>query len=277
MKNIFAVLSTAILFFAGCESPSSTSYEKKIVVSGLLESGRTIDTIRVSYTGEVDKLYTPSAYAIINASVKIFGVDVLFEDSLVYDTQNPGRYYSPNASKIILPGKTYRLEIRTRDGNLITAVTTVPDTFRVTYSSVVNNSTVHYNPAQPATYFTWSPSNFLGTYLPTISSLDQNAARIPKIYIKDTTTGLPPDKVGYRVGLPKEQTNAELPWTLLSYFGKTRFDVYAIDENYNNFLNQYTTSQLGELKEFHYAVQGALGFFGSRTQAKGGVTVNVTP
>lgn len=279
MKYLLISFFLGSLFFIGCEeSASSFTYDKQVVVTALIESGRAVDTIKLVYTGEVDKLYDPSNYAITNAMVRIVGVDdVGFDDTLAHDPQIPGRYYSLYPSKIILPTKTYRLEVKIQDGKSISAVTTVPDTFSMVFSSLTNNSSVKYNSGLPVNYFVWTQSNLHGTYLPTISSLDSGAARIPKSFIRDTVSFPPPDKIGYRVGLPKEQNYTELPWIVLSYYGTTRFDVYAIDENYTNFINQYVTTQGGELKEIRYNINGALGAFGSRTKAKGGITVYLTP
>ncbi len=280
MKSFIIPFLTLIIIivFTGCEeSASSFTYEKRITVTGLIESNRPVDTLKLMYTGEVDKLYDPSQLAITNAVVRVVGVDVLFDDTLAYDPMNPGRYYSKNPSNIILPTKTYRLDVVTADGKRVSAVTTVPDTFSLVYSTIANNSTVKYNTGLPVNFFAWTPSRLHGTYLPTISSLDSGAARILKSFIRDTTSGQPPDKVGYRVGLPKEQTYTELPWIVLSYYGTIRFDVFAIDDNYTNFLNQFVTSQGGELREIRYSVNGGIGFFGARTKAQGGITVYLTP
>jgi hypothetical protein len=278
MKQLLSVLLLLSLFFAGCEeSASSFSYDKKIVVTALLEAGKPIDTLKLVYTGEVDKEYTLASYAVTNAVVRVTGVDVAFSDSLIYDPLNPGRYHSASPLKLIEPTKTYRLEVITPDGKRVTAVTTVPDTFRIAFSNVRDNSILRYNPRDTIKFFAWTPSRLHGTYLPTITSMDSNAARIPKSFIRDTTAFPPPDKVGFRVGLPREQTFTEVPWIFLSYFGTTRFEVYAIDVNYTEFLNQYAATRGGELAGIRYSVQGGIGFFGSRTLAKGTITAYLTP
>ncbi len=267
-----------ILFFAGCEeSDSSFTYEKKVVVTGLIEGGRSVDSIRLVYTGDPAKFYDPNDYAIPDAEVIITGKDIAFVDTLKHDPSKPGRYYSADTSNIIKPTHSYRLTVRTTDGKFLSAETTVPDTFHMTYSSLTDRTVIRYDPLAPVNKFEWSASRLHGTYLPTISSLDSGAARIPRSFFNDTTSNPPPDKIGYRVGLPKEQTSTELPWIVLGYYGTTRFDVFAVDENYNNFLNQFVAAQGGELREIRYNVQGGLGFFGARTQAFGGIQVYITP
>ncbi len=278
MKNILLILIITALTAAGCEeSASSFSYERQIVVTGLIEAGRTVDTLKLVYTGEVDKPFSPSAYAITNAVVRIVGTDVAFSDSLVHDPANPGRYYSTDPSKVILPTKSYRLEVQTPDGKTVSAFTTVPDTFSMVYSSLKDKDTVRYDIKNDVNIFAWSPSRLHGTYLPTVWSTDVDAALIPKSFRRDTIDTPKPDKLGYRVGLPKEQTYTELPWIFLSYFGTTKIDVYAVDENYASFLNQFVAGQGGELREIRYNIQGGIGVFGARTKAAGGITVYLKP
>ncbi len=278
MRSLYFVSAIALLIFAGCEeSDSSFTYQQQVVVTGLIEAGRQVDSIRLVYTGDPATFYDPAHYAITNAVVIVSGIDVPFTDTLVHDPLMPGRYHSSDSTRIILPTKSYRLSVRTVDGKTLSAETVVPDTFRITYSSLQNNSTVFYNPLAPVNKFEWSASRLQGTYLPTISSMDANAARIQRSFIRDTISGPPPDKIGYRVGLPKDQTSTELPWIVLGYYGTTRFDVYAVDNNYNEFLNQFVASQGGELREIRYNVRGGLGFFGARTQAFGGISVYIKP
>lgn len=279
MKTTSLLVLIIIAFTAsGCEeSASSFSYDRQVVVTGLIEAGRNVDTLKLVYTGEVDKPFSPSAYAITNAVVRIIGTNVAFTDSLVHDPANPGRYYSTDPTRIIQPTKSYRLEVRTADGKTITAYTTVPDTFSMLYSSLKDKDTVRYDIRNDVNIFAWTPSRLHGTYLPTVWSTDVDAATIPKSFRRDTLDSPKPDKLGYRVGLPKEQTYTELPWIFLSYFGTTKIDVYAVDENYASFLNQFVAAQGGELREIRYNLQGAIGVFGARTKAAGGITVYLKP
>jgi hypothetical protein len=279
MKQTIIILTLfAIALFGGCAEPtSSTPYKKQVVVNALLYSGSSADTVKLQWTGDVAQYYDPVQYAIQGAVVKISGVGFVFEDSLIYDPTNPGRYYSNDPSKIIEPTKTYAIYIQTPDGITITGSTTVPDTFSISYSTLNDGDTVKYDPFAPLNEFQWTPSRFHGTYLPTIESKDLNAALIPKFFDRDTLNNPKPQKIGYRVGLPKDQTNTILPWIFLTYFGTTAIDVFAIDENYNDFLNQLIPAQGGELSEIRYKLNGGIGVFGSATRAKGGITIYLKP
>lgn len=277
-----SLLLAAVLASSGCEeTPTAETYRREVVISGVLTAGRSVDTIKVSWTGVVDQRYDLSALAITDAVVVVREAGGTFVDTLVYDPTVPGRYFSPDTAKKILPTRTYELTVRTvtPEARTVSAVTTVPDDFAITASTMSNGSTVKYDVTAPVHSFAWTPSASYGTYLPTITYPDSGAAMIPKIFYQDTLSAdfQRPDKVGYRIGLPPTQLSTELPWIFLSYYGTVRFDVYAIDVNYSDFINQYIPAQGGELREIRYRTVGGIGVFGSRTAARNPITVRLVP
>lgn len=272
----------SILFLTGCEETvTSESYRREVVISGTLTANRNIDTIKVSWTGVVDQKYDMNNLAITDAIVIVRGIDVAFYDSLIYDAAVPGRYYSTDPAKIILPTKTYQLTVRTTipETRVVTAVTTVPDEFEISGATMSDGDTIRFDFFAPPNSFYWTASKLAATYLPTITYLDSGAALIPKIFYRDTLSKdfQKPEKVGYRIGLPPEQLNTELPWIFLSYYGNIQFDVYAIDNNYSDFINQYIPAQGGELREIRYKTAGGIGVFGSRTAAKNAIKIYLKP
>ncbi len=275
------IFAASAIFFISCdETTLSADYQKEVVINGYLEEGHSIDSVKIQWTGEVDQEYIVAKQAIVGAIVVVKSNDGSFIDTLIYDPAIPGRYFSNDSNKKIKARKTYELYIKTPapDVRIVTGVTTVPDTFSIATSTIKNGDTVRYDPFAVANNFTWTSSDLHSSYLPTITSLDANAAMIPKFFIRDTTSKdfRKPDKVGYPPGLPKEQVRIELPWIFLNYFGNTRFDVYAVDFNYSDFLNQIV-AQGGELKETRYNLKGGIGVFGSQTKAKGGFTIYLKP
>ncbi|MBW7887787.1 MAG: hypothetical protein H3C35_05405 [Bacteroidetes bacterium] len=282
IKILFPLFAAIIVLLNSCdEVPTAFQYQKIAVVEGTLVAGESIDTLRLNWTGEVDKFYNRASLAIPNAVVLIKNSDGSIFDSLIYDSSNPGRYYSVNPSKKAEPKKSYSLYIKTPfpDERIITGSTTVPDTFSIIYSSVKNNDTLHYDLNAPPNIFLWSPSSNFGTYLPTVESLDSGAALIPKFYYSDTAKSdfIKPDKIAFRIGLPREQTNTLMPWIFLSYYGKNSFDVYAVDDNLMNFINQAVIAQSDELKDITYALSGGIGYFGAKTKAKNGIVAYIVP
>ena len=274
-----ALLSLALY---GCSEPTSPyEYRKEAVVSATLVAGESIDTVKLSWTGEVDKYYNQDNLAITGALVIVSEVAGPFVDTLVYDPTNPGRYHTADISRKILPLHTYDLYIKTPapDVRVITGRTSVPDTFSITNSTLHNGDTVKYDLTAPVNTFSWSVSSNFAGYLPTIASLDPHPALIPKAFYRDTNSVdfKRPDLVVYRIGLPKAQTFSELPWVFLNYFGRTRFDVFAVDENLQDFTNQWMALRSGELKEIRYKLQGGIGLFCSKAQGKNGFEVYLKP
>lgn len=279
-KKAFVIILFASMITWGCEETStSISYQKEPVVNATLESGQIIDTLWLQWTGEIDKVYEPSSYAISNASVVVRGLDSDFYDSLAYDPQNPGRYYSVDPTKMIRPAETYSLSIAIPGwSQQVTAVTTVPDTFSIISSTLTDGDTVLYDTHAPVHQFYWSPSNDYGTYLPTVTYLDSFPALIPKFFYDTTSVDFErPPSIAYRAGLPKDQQNSDLPWVFLSYYGNIQFDVYAVDFNYSDYLNQSIPAQGGELKDIRFNVNGGIGIFGSRTRASGSFRIYLRP
>jgi hypothetical protein len=271
-----AILAAIVLY--GCSEPTSPyEYRKEAVVNATLVAGQPIDTVMLAWTGQVDQYYSKSDLAIPGALVIVSEVGGPFLDTLVYDPINPGRYHTADPSKIILPKHTYDLYIKTPDPDVrvITGRTSVPDTFSISYATMHNGDTVRYDLAAPVNTFQWTASRNFSVYLPTVSTLEQYPALIPKAYYDDTASVdfKRPSFIVYRIGLPKDQTHSDLPWVFLNYFGKTRFDVFAVDENCSDFLNQWMALQSGELKEIRYKLKGGIGLFASKVQAKNGIEV----
>ncbi len=265
----------AVLAGSGCSEPVSPyEYRKEAVVSATLEAGQPIDTVMLTWTGRVDQYYNEEGLAIPGALVVISEAGGPFIDTLVHDTAHPGRYHTADPTKVILPLRTYDLYIRTPgpDVRIITGRTSVPDTFSITRATLDDGDTVRYDLNAPVNAFEWTASANFSAYLPTITTLEPNPALIPKSYYDDTTSAdfERPDLVVYRVGLPKAQTNTDLPWVFLNYYGRTRFDVFAVDENCSDFLNQWMALQGGELKEIRFRLQGGIGLFCSKMRAGNG-------
>jgi len=267
--------------FSGCTEPTAPyEYRREVVVNATLVAGQPVDTVMLTWTGTVDGYYDPVQLAIAGALVVVSEVGGPMVDTLVYDPANPGRYHTADTSKVILSLHTYDLFVLTPDpdARTVRGRTTVPDSFSITYSSLSDGDTVRYDLTAPVNSFEWSESGNFATYLPTVTTLDPGAVLIPKAFYDDTASADfdPPEYVVYRIGLPKAQTHTELPWVFLNYYGRTRFDVFAIDENLSDFLNQWLALQVGELKEIRYRLEGGIGLFCSKSQAKGGLEIYLT-
>ena len=71
--------------------------------------------------------------------------------------------------------------------------------------------------------------------------------------------------------------NANLDIWFLSYFGNTQVDIYAVDENMSDFINQVIPAQGGELRQVRFKINGGIGIFGGKTKAKGSFKFYLKP
>jgi hypothetical protein len=266
---------------SGCTEPTAPyEYRREVVVNATLVADQPIDAVFLTWTGTVDGYYDPKELGITGALVVVSEVGGPFIDTLMHDPMSPGRYYTTGPYSVIQPMHTYDLLVVTPgpDSRVVTGRTTVPDTFSITHSTLSDGDTVRYDLTAPVNTFGWSPSRNFSAYLPTVTTLDPDAALIPKAFYDDTASAdfNRPDHIVYRIGLPKAQTHTELPWVFLNYYGRTRFDVFAVDENLSDFLNQWLALQSGELKEIRYLLRGGIGLFCSKSQANNGLEIYLT-
>jgi hypothetical protein len=268
----------ASVVFSGCdESTSPLEYRKEVVVNATLVAGQSLKEVQLTWTGTADGVYRASDLGIAGAMVIITDVNNGLVDTLDGVNSSPGLYRAQDFFLPVLRLHTYELYVRTPepDVRIVTGSTTVPDTFSIVHSTLHFGDTVRYDPDAPVHSLEWSASRNFASYLPTVSSLDASPALIPKAYYGDTTSpGFKrPPRIIYRIGLPKAQTTSDLPWLFLNYYGLTRFDVFAVDENCSDFLSQWLALQKGELKEIRYKLQGGIGLFCSKSQARNGVVI----
>jgi hypothetical protein len=277
------VIASALLvcvLLGGCtESTSPFDYRKEVVVNATLVANERMGDVMLTWTGSVDGLYSASALGIRGALVIVRDVTDPHSDTLAPDQANPGRYAQPFALDPVHPLHTYELYVRTPepDVRIVTGRTSIPDTFSIIRSSLHNGDTVRYDLNAPVHSFEWAESRNFAAYLPTVTALDVNPALIPKVFYGDTASAgfTRPSRIIYRIGLPKAQTHSDIPWVFLNYYGRTRFDVFAVDENCSDFLDQWLALQTGELKEIRYKLQGGIGLFCSKSRAGNGVEISL--
>ncbi len=276
-RAVAVALILLIAVLSGCdEATSPFDYRREVVVNATLVAGEHFADVFLTWSGRVDEYYSPLGLGIRGALVIISDAQGVFADTLLPDNGYPGRYTSASF-RSVQPRQTYNLYVRTQepDVRVVTGTTSVPDTFRITASTLHNGDRVRYDLDAPVHSFAWSTCGNFSAYLPTVWSMDANPALIPKAYYGDTASATfkRPSRTVYRIGLPKTQTNTDVPWLFLNYYGRTRFDIFAVDENLADFLRQWLALQTGELKEIRYKLQGGIGLFCSKSRAENGVEV----
>ncbi|MDX1531950.1 MAG: DUF4249 family protein, partial [Rhodothermales bacterium] len=197
----------------------------------------------------------------------------------------PPGTYAPNRRHVVRPGSTYRLEIDVgprfgEGGALVTAETTVPDTFRVVEAPP---DTVRYDVLAPPPTTVVTPSETRGrptVYLFTIEALEPDVYGLtPAIaQLVEETDSDPDDLVrsaspllneGNYTTNPDGTLNLQVPWFAIAYYGPNRLTANAVDDALYDFLRTResqatpTTLSPGEIQRVLSNVENGTGVFGS--------------
>ncbi len=282
-----------ILGLAGCDT-TATSPESEIVVEAYLRAQTSLPDVRVSRTVDVDDQYDPAADAVRGAAV---AVERLGEDSTVvevvpYEGESPPGRYVPSEASVVEPEATYRLRVQTRDGTVVTATTTVPDSIELV--EVENEETTYQSAAQPA--FTIEPPRSLtgrqNVYTFTTTSLldfeQASVDNLTRFYWRsfdpeeDTLASLRVTSSGL-LNEGNFQRNddgtitVDLPWIAVAFYGPNEVAVNVVDDNYYDLLRSGQAQQSGfapgEIPNVIDHVEGGTGIFGSYARAAHPVSI----
>ncbi len=128
MRSLSLALAAALLL-AACDSASPDA-DQQIVVSALLEAGESIPDVSVSRTVPLGEVYDPATAAVRDADVRIVRLGAQPDTSRFAFDPEASRYEHVGFSDPVVPGATYRLEVRA-DGRDLMAETTVPRQFEI--------------------------------------------------------------------------------------------------------------------------------------------------
>jgi|YNPBryulayer2012_1023412.scaffolds.fasta_scaffold08962_2 hypothetical protein len=123
MKKIFILVLLVILSACGDDIP--TDYKPENVLEAILLVGEPIQNIAVLQTQPVTAKYNQYKAFIKDAEVKVIGDGQIFPLVFNFDTLKPGYFY-PDKNYLIKPATEYRVEVRLKDGTLLTGTTTTP-------------------------------------------------------------------------------------------------------------------------------------------------------
>lgn len=274
------LLALAALLLTAC-SGDTTGPESKdeIAVFGYLFVGETVhngNAIYITRTEPVDRVYDDRAAAVTNALVTLRREGQERPDTL--SMPDPGRYANPEI--MIGSGETYHLTVAIPGRPVITATTMTPDSFAVLSEPVVDPDTMVHSTIADKYPIVLTCPNEEQIFLVDVycNELWENARYVirfgnhegPEDYaeyggasgeprhifayfrIKDIEHGDPdgpegPLPVAYRV-----------TWygDMMVFYGSQTVGVFAIDENYYNYLYR-------EHPELNGGVNGGIGVFAS--------------
>jgi hypothetical protein len=136
-----------LLLLAGCSTERSPGefYAPTdvgtLVVQGLLFVDQPMPSVRLSRTVAPDVIFDPVAAAVSGADVEIArGDGVVFDYR--EDARRPGTYRPLDVSTPVHPGTRYHLQVRTGEGEALSAETVTPPSFTVTEWVVLDEATL---------------------------------------------------------------------------------------------------------------------------------------
>ncbi len=131
MLRLSLLAALAALALAGCDGQLEGDFTPRLVVSANLGAGLGLPPVALSETSPLLEPYDPAAVAVADAQVTVTLLAADGSDEAVYPYRFGALRYepvlderTPGAPTTVLPGRTYRLDVRARE--TLTAVTTVP-------------------------------------------------------------------------------------------------------------------------------------------------------
>jgi hypothetical protein len=264
----------SVYVLTGCGDPAPFSYQEEYFVTGYLFVGEPLENIIVSRSMPLADSFNYKQSVIKDADIRIISEGQTY--NLVYRDSTLPDYHYPDSTVFVKPNTLYRLEIRLKDGKLITGETTTPSPI-----SWVNQipDTLYYprttdEMKNDTLKLSWTKEPNALFYLVSVRCLDTVN------YGKFLTP--PTDEKNKRISRPFENSapdqneitrwglvvSNETPvvWTALKWYGLNEIDIFAPDYNFLRWFIQYTRST--QANTLLTSVNGAYGTFGSAARIK---------
>ncbi len=269
-KNYFhRILILLVMVFAiSCGDDIPTDYVPQNFVEGVLLVGEPIRDIKIIRTQPINAIYNYYKSHITDAEAIISGDGREFLLSFNFDTLRPG-YFATDSNYFIKPNTFYSLEVRLKDGSVLTGETTTP---------LVSD-------------WKMSPKNFIQYPLDTLKLSARDTIAWQKVagydYYMIAVVCLDTLEYGKYLASPREEKNRRtykpfsgqntykdlsstsfLPnnetsvvWTTFKWFGKHEVVVYTPDWNFTRWFVQNVSSS--SLNPLYSSIEGGVGVFGS--------------
>ncbi|MBN2011427.1 hypothetical protein JW960_18995 [candidate division KSB1 bacterium] len=277
LSGILFILLISIMLLPGCdENPAAPETQREVSVFGFLWGNQPLSedhAILISYTEPVLEYYDLNKAAIRDATVTIREESAGTVTTLQHSSSKPGYYYNDNL--MIHPKSTYDLRIELKDGNVVTAKTTVP-------AEITLLTELHTDQVNTVTY------KNLGYDKPILVNCEsEDQIILVDMYCNETydkaeyiypfnNHNFPDDDEEYDQGANGEPRHIfalvpyrdmkspqfnNLPviywyYSMIVFYGSNTMQVLAIDENYHQYHYKEHPEQSG-------GIVGGIGVFGS--------------
>jgi hypothetical protein len=308
-RSIFAGIAIAAII-AGCSGERqlfSPQDVDRLVVNSMLFVDQPLPNIALYRTQSPEGRFDPKSAAERGASVTVFfdSIRVDYQEFLpgVYEVD----YTEPPLPRVVLPEKTYRLEVVTRFGERLNAATTTPPRIEVTDWVLLDNEgsrvverlktfadlgdSVYYAPENQLIYSyglleAWVNPIPTAAFQAGIYSLDLDSDFvIDPEFLEDEDF----DEFERRIASPPilpSETFIRLPWFAIYFGGRYKIKIFAVDRNWYDMARTIPELSGGggfggnagddfERPIFH--VNGGIGLFGSASVDSVGFFVHPRP
>ena len=287
MQHKIVILAALVSCVSACDSMDEEVLENDYVVESILVAGEPLPPIRLSRFTGVEGAYDFSDLAVVGADVRL---DLRDESGLVTTSHayqdmidSAGVYVAADSTALAMPLGAYDLRIQVPgSGDVITATTVVPDTFRIVNASLT--SAVYQGDEQLVLHITRSrsPGRSQSYYLFVTESLNpsiEQATPLAAFFLEDDddeeilselrVSGSPiVNESNYDLNADGTLT-IRYPWIAVNFFGPNRLTTSAIDDNLYDFVRSQRVQQggstfgPGEIPNPIEHIQGGHGLFAS--------------
>ena len=128
MRSVLLAL-LGLVALGGCDGVTDDEFTSELVVSANLGVGEALPAVTLTRTSPFLERYDPDALGVGGAEVRVtlLATDGSDEATVRYGSSRDGRYLPPDAAAVVLPERTYRLDV-SAEGRTLTAQTTTPPT-----------------------------------------------------------------------------------------------------------------------------------------------------
>ncbi|RNC85654.1 MAG: DUF4249 family protein [Balneola sp.] len=280
MKNLLLLLTSSILVLTACDDYSQGDYEEFYVVESYLIAGRALQQVRLSTTAPAFEFYSFENTAVEGANVVVrlleengTGIDSTF----TFGMRQAG-IYIPDSPHIVLPSRTYRLEVLTQENEEISATAIVPGNFTVVggiLDTLVYQSTDQLE-------VTLSESSYPGrqnVYIFNTLAVNPDPDNLTPLYadfydgeddlqeFSNTASGLL-NEGNFDVNSDGSIT-VRYPWIAVAFYGENDIVASTVDDNIFDYVRSEevqlggSTLSPGEIQNVITHVEGGIGLFGA--------------
>lgn len=281
------LVAASAFLLVSCDTVDPDVLEPEYLVESYQVALEPIKPVRLSLTAGIGETYDFSKLAVSGANVQILLLDAQSGIEKTYtlrESRDEKGVYQATSSDVVLPTRTYRLEITFPDNpDRVTAMTTVPDTFQVV--QMKSDTIVYQGDEQLELRLTRSSYPGRQTiFIFTTESLEPSSGTLTpfarrlyddgEVGIEDLrkSTAPPLNEANYEVN-PDGTLTVWMPWLMISFYGRHVSTANAIDDNLYDFTRSWQVQQggstlaPGEIPNIIDHVEGGTGLFASYASA----------